>query len=446
MSDLPANTFRPIYYLGCKTEFAAAIKAAIEDVSPRGRRLGDLFAGTGAVGAALGATREVTTVDVQEYSRVLCSAVLQPSALKTSEISRRVTGIESSENFRRMRRCVEHLIHYERQSIDHALRGEADELVCLLESKPLAVRDLEGTAVSSKLDELSSEAIANLKKHGLWESPDSTVLKFFGGLYFSFEQAVSLDAVLAHAHTSEPTVRDTLIAAALSTASMLVNTVGKQFAQPIRPMTKAGVVKTSLAAVVQKDRSMDALRTYELWLGKFSRLRPAIGQSIAIRQDYLEAIDENAQSWSVIYADPPYTRDHYSRFYHVLETMCLRDNPLLSQVKKKGKVEVSRGLYREERHQSDFCIRSRAPAAFDALFNKARTYDLPLVLSYSPHETGDGTHPRVVSMEQIVDIANAHYERVEIAAIDGSTHNLLNRSGLKLRTREHAEILLKCYV
>ena len=28
-----------------------------------------------------------------------------------------------------------------------------------------------------------------------------------------------------------------------------------------------------------------------------------------------------------VYADPPYTRDHYSRFYHVLETLALRDDP-----------------------------------------------------------------------------------------------------------------------
>jgi hypothetical protein len=48
-------------------------------------------------------------------------------------------------------------------------------------------------------------------------------------------------------------------------------------------------------------------------------------------------------------------------------------------------------------------------------------------------------------MEQIFDLAHAHYNRVEICVVEGVTHNQLNRSGLKLKTREHAEILLKCF-
>jgi adenine-specific DNA methylase len=147
----------------------------------------------------------------------------------------------------------------------------------------------------------------------------------------------------------------------------------------------------------------------------------------------------------VLYADPPYTRDHYSRFYHVLETMCLRDDPPISRVTKGGSRAVSRGSYREDRHQSPFCIRSAAPAAFEALFAAARRRDLPLALSYSPHEAGDGTHPRVVSSIQIIEIARSYYERVECMVIDGAAHNKLNRGDLKLKTREHAEILVKCF-
>jgi adenine-specific DNA-methyltransferase len=128
-----------------------------------------------------------------------------------------------------------------------------------------------------------------------------------------------------------------------------------------------------------------------------------------------------------------------------LETMCLRDNPSVSRVVKNGATLVSRGLYREDRHQSPFCIRSTAPAAFEALFKSARQRDVPLVLSYSPHEADDGTHPRVVSMSLVVELARAQFKRVDVTAIEGSVHNNLNREGLKLKAREHAEILLKCF-
>lgn len=444
--DEQAGAFRPIYYLGCKTSFTSAIKTAIDEVDPSGGRLVDLFSGTGAVGAALGAFREVTTVDVQEYSRVLCSAVLSPPVLSQAEIANIVARALRDETAKQALWCLQPLIEHERKCIEAAAIGDFHSLVELIESPPLAVRAItEFETPSTRLNDASCEVDRRFHEAGLWQAAETTMSRYFGGLYFSYAQASILDAVLTVADSSVEQNRNTLKAAALSTASQLVNTVGKQFAQPIRPRDKSGAVKSSLAKIVQRDRSLDALALYQGWLGRYATLPRAIGRPQALRQDYLDAIAQNASSFSVIYADPPYTRDHYSRFYHVLETMCLRDNPAISQVMKDGNLMPSRGAYREDRHQSDFCIRSTAPAAFEALFRAAREHDLPLVLSYSPHEADDGTHPRVVSMSQIIEIASQHYDRVEICAIDGVKHNQLNRSGLKLKTREQAEIILKCY-
>lgn len=444
--NVQISAFRPIYYLGCKTSFTSAIKTAIDTVDPSGGRLIDLFSGTGSVGAALGATREVTTVDVQEYSRVLCSAVLSPTVLSQAEINGAVARALRDETAKQALWCLQPLIEHERECIDTAAIGDLSALVELLESPPLAVRaGPEFETPSTRLGDVTREVLSRFQEAGLWWSAETTVSRYFGGLYFSFTQAAMLDAVLSVANSSDEQSRDTLKAAALSTASQLVNTVGKQFAQPIQPRNKSGAVKPSLVNVVQRDRSLDAMELYQNWLGKYAALPKAIGRPQALRQDYLDAIEQNTSSFSVIYADPPYTRDHYSRFYHVLETMCLRDNPEISQVMKEGNLVPSRGAYREDRYQSEFCIRSAAPTAFEALFKSASEHDLPLVLSYSPHETGDGTHPRVVSMNQIVELARAHYDRVEVCAVEGVTHNQLNRSGLKLKTRDHAEILLKCF-
>ncbi|WP_162299581.1 DNA adenine methylase [Pseudomethylobacillus aquaticus] len=441
-----ADLFRPIYYLGCKNSFTSAIQAAIDDVDPSGGRLLDLFAGTGSVGAALGCRREVTTVDVQEYSRVLCSAVLSPSALSQAEITNIVARAASNETTKQVLWCLQPLLDHERECIREAIMGDFSELVELLESPPLAVHSIpEFAAPSTRLGDAAHEAIHRLHGKGLWQSAETTVSRYFGGLYFSFIQAAMLDALLSVANSSDEQCRDTLTAAALGTASQLVNTVGKQFAQPIQPKNKSGAVKPGLVKVVQRDRSLDTLQLYRTWLDRYARLPSARGKSQAIRQDYLAAIGQNASNCTVAYADPPYTRDHYSRFYHVLETMCLRDNPAITKVMKDSKRVPSRGAYREDRHQSAFCIRSAAPAAFDALFKATREHDLPLVLSYSPHETGDGTHPRVVSMNQIVELAHAHYDRVEVCTVDGVTHNKLNSSELTLKTRDQAEILLKCF-
>jgi adenine-specific DNA-methyltransferase len=306
----------------------------------------------------------------------------------------------------------------------------------------LAVR----TVSKSPLGNATSKAIRRLRDADLWQAVDTTVTRYFGGLYFSYEQAVMLDAVLLNAEVYDEQHNNTLKAAALSTASQIVNTVGKQFAQPMQPRNKSGAVKPNLVKVVYRDRSLDVLELYQVWLGKYAAQPKALYTQRALRDDYLDAITRYGSTFSVIYADPPYTRDHYSRFYHVLETMCLRDNPAISQVMKDGCLVYSRGAYREGRHQSDFCIRSTAPAAFESLFKVAREHDLPMVLSYSPHEANDGTHPRVVSMSQIIEIANQHYNRVEVCSVDGVNHNMLNRSGLKLKKRDQAEVLVKCFL
>lgn len=442
-----AGAYRPIYYLGCKTSFTSSIKAAIDEVDPSGGRLVDLFAGTGSVSAALGAFREVTTVDVQEYSRVLCSAVLNPPALSQTEIGSIIASALQDETTKQTLWCLQPLIEHERDCIAAAAIGDFNALVELIESPPLAVRAItELGGPSTRLNDASSEAVRRFHEAGLWQSAETTVSCYFGGLYFSFTQAAMLDAVLTIANSSVELNQDSLTAAALSTASQLVNTVGKQFAQPIRPRDKSGSVKPSLVKIVQRDRSLDASDLYQTWLGRYAKLPKAVGRPQALRQDYLDAIAQNASSFSVIYADPPYTRDHYSRFYHVLETMCLRDNPAISKVMKNGSLVPSRGAYREDRHQSDFCVRSTAPAAFESLFRTAREYDLPLVLSYSPHEEGDGTHPRVVSMQQIIELAGKYYRKVDALAVDGVTHNQFNRNGLQLKKREQAEVIVKCFV
>lgn len=445
-ADKLGRAFRPIYYLGCKTSFTSEILAAINEVDTTGGRVLDLFAGTGSVGLALGVSREVTSVDIQEYSRVLCSAVLNPSGLSQNEIKEFVACATSNETSKQVFWCLEPLIDHEIKCINAAVSGDCSSLVELLESPPLAVRATpEFAATFTSLSNAANEVIRRFYEVGLWHSPATTVARYFGGVYFSFTQAAMLDAVLSAAESSSEQDRDTLKAAALSTASQLVNTVGKQFAQPIQPRNKSGKVKISLVKVVERDRLMDVLELYKVWLRKYASLPRAIGNPKAHQQDYLDAITKHGKSCSVIYADPPYTRDHYSRFYHVLETMCLRDSPLISKVMKDGSLMPSRGAYREERHQSNFCIRSAAPAAFDALFKSAREHNLPLVLSYSPHEADDGTHPRVVSISQILRIADQYYKRVEVCTVNGIKHNQLNRSGLKLKTREHAEIILKCF-
>lgn len=435
--------FKPLYYLGCKHAYADTIVDAINELDPVRGRACDLFAGTGAIGMALRAHRAVTTVDVQEYSRVLCSAQLSPARLEVGDVQRILAQILESPLFETLQFVLEPVIAFEDDALERLRDGDMSAIVSLLERPPLAF----SSGIQGKpdcLDEARALASDRLSKAGLASDAGSTITRLYGGLYFSSRQSVFLDAAVAHAKRQHEFTADTLVAAALSTAGTMVNTIGKQFAQPIRPRHKSGEVKASVSAAILRDRTIDATDTYAAWLGRYGSMEPSRYEHRAVRMDYLEGIATLGDEFSVVYADPPYTRDHYSRFYHVLETLCLHDSPEVVQVTRSGTRVPSRGIYRTNRHQSPFSIRSAAPAAFDALFAATRSRGLPVLLSYSPHEDNDGTHPRVVSSKDLVAIARRHYPKADSVMLENATHNKLNRNSLALRTRPHAEMLIRC--
>jgi adenine-specific DNA methylase len=163
-----------------------------------------------------------------------------------------------------------------------------------------------------------------------------------------------------------------------------------------------------------------------------------------IRNDYEVALENLKGEVSVIYADPPYTRDHYSRYYHVLETLCLRDNPIVSTTLVNGEEQISRGIYRIDRYQSEFCIKSKAPKAFSKLFYMVKQLQVPLVLSYSPYERSSGARPRLMTIEEIVDLARQYFKQVEVLKAGRIAHSKLTNSDKIVDTSYDAEVLITC--
>jgi hypothetical protein len=126
----------------------------------------------------------------------------------------------------------------------------------------------------------------------------------------------------------------------------------------------------------------------------------------------------------------------------VLETITLGDEPEISAVRIGGTSQLSRGLYRTERHQSPFCIKSEAPAAFEALFALARSLEVPLVLSYSPY--GEGHRPRLLTIEQICAIGAEYYTSVDVCSAGRVAHSKLNANHLNSKVVYEAEVLVVC--
>ena len=110
---------------------------------------------------------------------------------------------------------------------------------------------------------------------------------------------------------------------------------------------------------------------------------------------------------AVVYADPPYSKDHYSRFYHVLETLLLYDYPTV----------VGKGRYREHRFATPFSIKRLAPQAFTDLFQRVAERKWSLVLSYP----SNGLLP----CDSVEELLRTHFRKVELPVRRTVAHSTL---------------------
>lgn len=434
--------WRPIHYLGSKLRALSSIQEALLSVAPADARVYDIFAGSGTVSRWLSQSRPVVAVDVQEFSRTICSALLKPSEIDFGAVETAVEEELLGSRLRGSHFVAEPLIALEEEAIHLASTGQPTLLADLLEAGSLMTYDLatQNGAVRAAYREANIRA-SSLK---IGEPRYTMVLRHFGGLYFSFRQAAVFDSLLAVSHRVPVAQRDSMVAAVLSCASDLVNTVGKQFAQPIRPRNKQGQIKSNLYGLAARDRFRNTQEHFYVVLKKYTSLKSTSYDCRAVRSDYRDFLLSNDFADGIVYADPPYTRDHYSRFYHVLETMSLWDDPIVSTNTVRGRTSPSRGVYREQRHQSPFCIRSQAPLAFNQMFDATAKRGVPIVLSYSPYAAEKDAHPRVMTIDAIKKIADRHYSNVEVISIGDFVHSKLNRSGLHKATETEAEFLIIC--
>jgi adenine-specific DNA methylase len=184
--------------------------------------------------------------------------------------------------------------------------------------------------------------------------------------------------------------------------------------------------------------------TYRSWLRRYQSLPVSHARHTVIRADFRDALADLPDAVAAIYADPPYTRDHYSRFYHVLETISLGDEPRISTVKIGGRTTLSRALYRLERHQSPFCVKTQVEGAFNDLFAASAQRGVPIIVSYSPYSAGTAARPltRVIGTAGLMDLATEHFSKVQVTSAGRVAHSKLNVERLNAEVSYNAEVFL----
>lgn len=428
------TVWRPVQYLGNKLRVLEQVRAACTRGLDSSDRIWDAFSGSSVVSQEIGAAgHPVYSTDVLATSIVLARALM---GIGRTDSSLEAASSEVAARANKMRSEIwDRAVEQERAAIASA---DGDSLAQLGRSLPQRWRRDGASATQLKaFDQVDEDARAERL------TVAGQMATTYAGTYFGVEQAVRLDALRGAIFSLE---RDGAIdgwqCAAMLTAlsfaaSRSVHSAGKHFAQPLKLAATPFHRRRLLS-----DRALIVDDAFMAGLAEIERSARPPGEHHVVELAEAERVDgSRLRELGVrsVYADPPYTAQQYSRFYHVLDVL-VSGAPAILQ--RRGD-RVTTGLYPVDRHRSRFCSRTQAPAAFAELAHHVRDAGARLVVSYSVSDHASVGNARSIGLDPLLDLLRetfgsrgVHMEEVDIR------YRQFNSGGLSSPTRNDPEVLI----
>lgn len=345
----------PIRYMGTKRHIAHRVRSLVTDLEPEGRVL-DLFSGMGAVTESLAGVRSVVANDALSFTNVFARCRFRDQSREHTVAA--VLDLLRSN----YRDSVAALTAGNRDALRHEQRA--------LEGSPEDLADyIRDAVVVATSEAAAAKAVAARSATGMEHYKLATL--YFGAGYFGLRQAIHLDSLryaIDSLEADPAPSRDWLLAAWLGAASTVVNAPGHT-AQFLRPNDQAAFSRI---------RRYWRRSVWEEFQDRLMELKP-VGTSTWRRNNKVvnsDALDLLAtgdmRGIGAVYADPPYTKDQYSRYYHVYETLYRYDYP----------DSHGAGRVRSDRVSTGFCLKTQVVQSFSDLFRHTAERGVPLILSY----------------------------------------------------------------
>lgn len=291
-------------------------------------RFVDLFSGSGAVAwfAAVNYPIGVLAFDLQDYGAVLANAVI--ARTKT-------------------------------------LNGEL-----MWVSWVNAAQKLVSTSKPPTHQKLTQNLVKELRE---WcaDQKSWTVTKAYGAHYFSPIQAIWLDA-LRSTLPKDPTERAVALAALIEAASKCAAAPGHT-AQPFQPTRSA-------KPFLQEAWDRDVLSRTKSALVSLTALCAKRTGSAKVKDANDAAKD--LKNGDLVFVDPPYSAVHYSRFYHVLETIA---RGKCGEVSGVGRYPTPR-----DRPRSKYSVGTESVDALEELLETLASRKTRVILTFPDHECSNG--------------------------------------------------------
>lgn len=403
-------------YLGIKTKLLEPIKIAIDNVTPTNGSVIDLFAGSSTVAQYLMNDYTVFANDYQAYSYIAAKALIEyhSADIISTLNSEIIFGKYYAKNKAELSKRFATPLALEKEllnNIGDTYYGKTfDEFTDYFDHSAYAghtenAHEIFSDCVAYYLPSEIKSYRANSKRF-----PYSLFTLYYGNPYFSIHQCIEIDSIkysidrLLENNEINDELHSIYLSFLIYCLNLIVISVGDHFAQPqkIKPIQadlsgeRDSINMRERKKIIGKKR----LLVQDLYKEKLEEYKqnyisgnPA---NKAFNFDYkllLANPEFKALNISTAYIDPPYTNAHYSRFYHIPETLVRYDYP---------EIEFF-GRYRTDRYQSGFCIKSQALEEFRTLLRLCRENSLNAVISYSD------TAQCILSIDDITSVCREYY-------------------------------------
>lgn len=424
-------------YLGIKTKMLNHIDEQINKLSNEGETLLDLFAGSNIVGQYFSNKRRIYSNDIQKYSYIVAKATLvinKEFDYKLIDVKKIEDSNYFKENYKKISKIFGNPLKYEKDLIIKCNNDPSYDN--LLELKALYDNTPYVGHFSNKI-----EAFKNLEKYyteEFYNSLNNNEYMLFtlnyAMPYFTLNQAVYIDSfrcAIEKLHNDNK-ISDTEYYVYLSLLiyglEYAVSSIGDHFAQPQifklgkEKKYKKGIEKLLLKKSINIHDVMNEKQCEFVGINKES----FYVENKCFCMDCIELLknSEIMKKVDIIYIDPPYTNAHYSRFYHILETLVSYNYP---------KIEFN-GRYSSDRYQSPFCQKKNAYNEFSKMIKLCSVNKKKIIISYSD------TDQCLITYDEIKDICEKYYSKVEIKKINYLYRNL----GQKPNKVSGNELLIMC--
>lgn len=345
--------------MGTKRQIAPLVSDVIL-AAKRGPVL-DVFSGMCSVGQNIGCARQIWSNDIQAFAALVGSALFTsrrgpPSAVR----GKRIFLGHYLRNMRTLKRRYGELLAEEEKSLESS-----------------SLRKVE--TFFRKTERFASRRSVVSERHRLARRPTTFPYRLFAITYpntfFGLRQCHEIDSIrfsIDQCHRAGTISQDEFQWALVALGQVLtrISFSTGHFAQYLTPKRK----------MLRRLNRLRVRSVWDEWIVSLATTGPIGNQqwrkrNLAFNKDstaLVRSLWTSQAKPSVVYADPPYTTDQYSRYYHVLETLVHYDYP----------ETTAKGRYRPHRFQSPFSQKTNCIAAFHDLASAVSTLRADLIISY----------------------------------------------------------------